>query len=808
MEYVNGATIKQAIGETKDKGIEINTAIDYATQIAEALNVAHEKGVIHRDIKSENIMVTPTGQVKVMDFGLAKLRGSVKLTRTMTTKGTLAYSSPEQVQGKEVDARSDIFSFGVVLYEMISGQLPFKGEYDSAVMYSILDEEPEPIQKLCPDISSDLLHILNRALEKEPDHRYQSLKDVIIELRRLSRVDTSRIENKYRVNSGTSPFKKSVLIRTISIGTTITFFMFFLAILIFDPFKPQLPPCIMNDTKSIRLTAQSGFQWGKISPDGHYLLFNDDNFDTLYIKELETGFIERIRLPEDYTGIYSGSWAPEANSIAISVMDENGNFKTLIYNSRLGKIVAVFDHKTQAGFHSWAPNGEMIAYCCPIDSNQFIGIIDQKNKGMRRIELPGMRPFFPIWSKDSKRITFIDNASEGEYGIIYELDINTGRVTEYLNHIKPLKSYFNIGGLVFSPDRRYLIFTGISEGQCDLFAVSTKKNIFLPRNPVRITNLRASESPLWPHFTSSGNRMSYVIENDSWDVYLFSFDQTTGVIGDSVVPIANTHEREFVSGMSQGGSKILLTIFSDNKPDLYWFNLDSKETLPITRTKDIDEGWPEIIPDRNSISYYFEDAIWRIPQAGGAEIRVTPDSLVVTPRHLWSHDGEYLYAVMRDIGTDDYVLFRLSSRTKELEFLFEGLSFDSDIRLSPDGKYMAVTGMNYDRIELRSEIHLLDLELGTTKMLYKRGASIPQGRITWSSDSRFILLDDYDFAKQVVEYKMIPIDGSGPIEIHLGTSALNLVGSLLISKVCPSGKQILIQSKMWESDVWMYEGQE
>jgi eukaryotic-like serine/threonine-protein kinase len=189
MEYVDGQTVRQqiAIGNLK-----LETVISYAIQIGEALQEAHAKAVVHRDVKTDNIMVNARNQIKVMDFGLAKLKGSLRLTKTSSTVGTLAYMAPEQIQGGEVDARSDIFSFGVVLYEMLTGHLPFRGEHEAAILYSIVNEEPQPIQKFLPEAPSDLVHILNRLLEKEPDERYQSIGDVVIELKRLKK-QTSRV---------------------------------------------------------------------------------------------------------------------------------------------------------------------------------------------------------------------------------------------------------------------------------------------------------------------------------------------------------------------------------------------------------------------------------------------------------------------------------------------------------------------------------------------------------------------------------------------------------------------------------------
>jgi eukaryotic-like serine/threonine-protein kinase len=187
MEYIEGGTLSEKIPFSK-----VDDAITIAAQIGEALQEAHAKGIVHRDIKADNIMLTSKGQAKVMDFGLAKLKGSLKLTRTSSTVGTLGYMAPEQIQGGEVDYRSDIFSFGVLLFQMLTGKLPFRGEHEAAMVYSIVNEEPAPLTKYQPELSSELERIIGRALEKVPEDRYQSVADMVSELRR-ERKKTTKI---------------------------------------------------------------------------------------------------------------------------------------------------------------------------------------------------------------------------------------------------------------------------------------------------------------------------------------------------------------------------------------------------------------------------------------------------------------------------------------------------------------------------------------------------------------------------------------------------------------------------------------
>jgi non-specific serine/threonine protein kinase len=186
MEYVEGKTLKDLVGAVREPPLQTQDIIHYATQIAEALKAAHTKGIIHRDIKSENIMVTDTGQVKVMDFGLAKVRGIAKLTKTGTTVGTFAYMAPEQFQKTDVDHRTDIWSFGVVLFEMLTGQLPFEGDYEAAIMYSVLSEPPKSLPSM-NNAPENIQKVVKKALEKNPADRWQTAQEILNELRQPNR---------------------------------------------------------------------------------------------------------------------------------------------------------------------------------------------------------------------------------------------------------------------------------------------------------------------------------------------------------------------------------------------------------------------------------------------------------------------------------------------------------------------------------------------------------------------------------------------------------------------------------------------
>jgi serine/threonine protein kinase/Tfp pilus assembly protein PilF len=232
MEYVEGETLRSKIKDYRlskcnidpDSSGEIKEIADITIQICEGLSKAHQAGIVHRDIKPENILINSDGQVKILDFGLAKLKGAGNLTKETSTLGTINYMSPEQAQGNEVDQQTDIWSLGVVLYEMLSGELPFKGEYEHAVIYSILNEEPQSNM----DINQKLEEIIKKCLAKKLENRYQNTDELKADLLNLNKkseksATTNEVSVKNRYKSFIIPVTLFLFLIMIITG----YFIFF-----------------------------------------------------------------------------------------------------------------------------------------------------------------------------------------------------------------------------------------------------------------------------------------------------------------------------------------------------------------------------------------------------------------------------------------------------------------------------------------------------------------------------------------------------------------------------------------------------
>jgi serine/threonine protein kinase len=374
MEFVEGQTLRE-----KGSNVPMKRAIEIGIQMADGLAAAHEKGIVHRDLKPENIMLQKDGRVRIMDFGLAKLKGASRLTQAGSTVGTAGYMSPEQVQGIETDHRTDIFSLGVLLYELFAGQSPFKGVHETAVNYEIVNVDPEPMTSVKSEIDPELDRIVLECLQKEPDERYQAVKDISKELKRFTR-ESSR-QRMSRTRTAVTPISQDVrstgqgrsdtfldrIPKVLWIGLSLLFLVTTVVSVLFlrgeSATSGEIVRAFVPLPEKHTLTNLFGGGHVALSPDGRKLAFvAEDSLGarSLWVRPLST--LSATKLPGT-EGAASPFWSPDNRYIAFFAA---GKLKKI--EATGGPPFSICDIITPRG-GSWGTNGIIVL---PVD--QTVGI--------------------------------------------------------------------------------------------------------------------------------------------------------------------------------------------------------------------------------------------------------------------------------------------------------------------------------------------------------------------------------------------------------------------------------------------------
>jgi len=583
----------------------LRTAVEYAVQIGEALQEAHETGVVHRDIKTDNIMINSKNQVKVMDFGLAKLRGSVKLTKTRSTVGTLAYMAPEQIQGGQVDARSDIFSFGVVLYEMITARLPFHGEHEAGIMYSILNEDPLPVEQHRTGLPSEFLHVLQRSLEKNPDERYQSVAEMVIDLRRVNRQSSrvSRPEEISRPHSADrqvfpGPAAKPARSRWILLVPLAAVAVAAAVWLIIRLLGPSSAPGRLNPNMSFRVIEIPFTQisYPGLSQDGNWIAFPaaDVNlrWDVYFMNSGLNGEPRRVTR-DSAVAVISADISPDGGRIAYDRGNPASGKTEVAVISSLGGVSKVV--ASGGELPRWNPAGDRIGFVrgsagfAPSESGKLElwsvnpDGTDAKLVFIDTVSVHGRFSF--SWSPDGKSVAWIVSFPDGTQELVVR-GLATGRIRQLTFDRKNIDEvcWTRQGEIVYSSNK---------SGNMNLWMIPVSGG-----EAVQIT--RGSGPDFGMKISADGTKLLYYQQRTISNLWIAGLD------GSHPRPLTSEDRQLMAPALSPDGKMVAFEIWgadpATQERSIAVMNVDGSARREITSGKGIAES-PQWSPDGKWIAF-------------------------------------------------------------------------------------------------------------------------------------------------------------------------------------------------------------
>ena len=801
MELVDGQPLSELI---RPGGLPLDQLLAIATPLADAVSAAHARGIAHRDLKPANVMVTPTRQVKVLDFGLAKLLDASVVTDTTATEapqvitgqgtilGTIAYMAPEQAEGKAVDARSDIFSLGVMLYEMATGERPFKGDTSVSTLAAIMRDTPKSVTEVNPEIPKELGRVIRRALSKDPDRRQQTGKDLRNDLDDIRKELES---GELSAGMAQAPARPAVPATTpapravpwVALAGGLALVTAAGAGVVWSRRGlPNATPVTSGAPVSVTvtsLTSDDGVEmFPSLSPDGKWFVYTHDELGTGQTDILlrAVGGRTVINLTKDSTVDDSQpAFSPDGERIAFrSERDGGGLFE-------MGRTGEAVRRLTTEGFNpSWSPDSASIVYAGE-------SVVDDPGTRNARSQLwilstatGERRPLAtadavqPAWSPHGQRIAYWGLPNESSQRDLWSVAAGGGEPVRVTSD--PAIDW----SPAWSPDGRYLYFSSSRSGGLNLWRVAIDEATGRPAGePVAVPIPRQGIGHL--SFSADGTSIAMASVTAQSSIEALAFDAARGTVG-ARRRVMNSSETATSPSVSPDGQWLAFYMQRENgQEDLWVARKDGTGLRQLTNDAAHDRR-PRWSADGTRLIFYSDRSgryqVWTIAADGGGLMQVTDyPGQVIFP--VWSPDGTRGIAT---IFQDRKVLMfdpRVPAGQQKLEELPQFPDGFAPVSWSPDGTRVA--GHANNRPE--RGIVIYNVEARTYEEVTQSG-SFP----AWLPDSRRLLFNGGDGRELNL------LDTTTKIIAPVFASSGETLGRVELS---PDGREIYIYASKSQSDI-------